>query len=429
MAALLSHAKIQIGSDRPASVVVIQRRSPTSAWKVQAINAGKSVIGGIEPELDIIVAESVAAGLLSASHDYGEASNADVILICVQTDKKGLGPDYGPLMESLEDLCGALKNKPAGSRPLVVFESTLAPSSMATLIKDNFATFGLIDGRDILLGNSPNRVMPGRLVERVRSPTKSWAASPQQAAQKIKLLYGHIVTEGTLHVTNSFSAEIIKTLENAYRDVRIAYSTEIVRYCDEHDIDFYAVRDEVNAACGQSDAASNDPDAVPSGGLLVPTIGVGGHCLPKDGILLLWRQIESQADMSNSLILESRKINDESPAGTIRLAERSFGALDGASIALLGAAYRFNSEDTRNAPTLPLARLLLDKKCAVSIHDPFVKPGDQNLMKFGLRDHFSNDLDRSLSSADYIIFCTAHRAYAGQAGRIFAAPGQAQGRR
>ena len=427
MAALLAHARIKIGSNKPATVVVLQRSSPTSAWKVASINAGKSVIGGIEPELDKIVAESVAAGLLSASHDYGEASNADVILICVQTDKKGFGPDYGPLMESLESLCGALKSKPENSRPLIVFESTLAPSSMATVIKDHFARFGLIDGRDILLGNSPNRVMPGRLVERVRASDKVVGGLSEEAARKIKLLYSNIVTEGTLHVTNSFSAEIIKTLENAYRDVRIAFSTEIVRYCDEHDIDFYAVRDAVNTKCNQSDSASNDPNAVPSGGLLVPTIGVGGHCLPKDGILLLWRQIESKADMSNSLILQSRKINDESPAQTIRLAERCFGALDGAAVALLGAAYRFNSEDTRNSPTLPLARLLLDKQYVVSIHDPFVKPGDQNLAKFGLRDHFSNDLDKSVASAGYIIFCTAHRAYAEQVKHILAASGRLKG--
>jgi UDP-N-acetyl-D-mannosaminuronic acid dehydrogenase len=427
MAALLAHAKIRIGSNNPATVVVIQRQSPTSAWKVATINAGKSVIGGIEPDLDRIVSESVADRVLSASHDYSQVSDADVILICVQTDKKGMGPDYGPLMECLESIAAALLKRPAASRPLIIFESTLAPSSMATVIKDHFARFGLIDGRDILLGNSPNRVMPGRLVERVRGSDKVVGGLCAEAVQKIKLLYSHIVTAGALHVTNSFSAEIIKTLENAYRDARIAFSTEIVRYCDEHDIDFYAVRDAVNARCGQSDSASKDPNAVPSGGLLVPTIGVGGHCLPKDGILLLWRQIESGADMSNSLILQSRKINDESPAETIRCAERRFGSLNGATVTLLGAAYRFNSEDTRNSPTLPLARLLLDKGCAVSIHDPYVKPDDQNIRKFDLRGNFSNDLTKSLVSADYIIFCTAHRIYAEKAAQIIAASDRLKG--
>jgi UDP-glucose 6-dehydrogenase len=67
----------------------------------------------------------------------------------------------------------------------------------------------------------------------------------------------------------------------------------------------------------------------------------------KDGILLWWRRIESKAETKNSLILKSRIINDESPAETIHLFERNFGKIDGKNIAILGAAYRFNSEDTR----------------------------------------------------------------------------------
>ena len=167
MAALLANARIKEGSDTPAKVVVLQRNSRTSGWKVPAINAGKSVIGGIEPALDDIVRETVKEGILSASHEYEAASDADLILVSVQTDKKGFGPDYGPLFEALEGLALALKKKPAGNIPIVCFESTLAPSSMATVIKDHFAKHGLIEGKDILLGNSPNRVMPGRLVERV----------------------------------------------------------------------------------------------------------------------------------------------------------------------------------------------------------------------------------------------------------------------
>ncbi len=96
--------------------------------------------------------------------------------------------------------------------------------------------------------------------------------------------------------TNSLTAEIVKTLENAYRNVRIAYAAEVARYCDAHDVDFFALRDKVNAAMSRGDDASADPRAVPSGALLVPTVGVGGHCLPKDGILLWWRAIEANED-------------------------------------------------------------------------------------------------------------------------------------
>jgi UDP-N-acetyl-D-mannosaminuronic acid dehydrogenase len=411
MAALLANARVHIGTDTPAKVVVVQRNSPTSGWKVDAINSGRSVIGGIEPDLDRIVNETVKEGLLCASHGYADLADADVILVCIQTDKNGLGPDYGPMFEGLHGVARALQKKPADKVPLIVFESTLAPSSMMTVFKEHFLKYDLREGRDILLGNSPNRVMPGRLVERVADSDKLIGGLSPMTPHLIERLYRHVVTKGKLLLTNSLTAEIVKTLENAYRDVRIAYSTEAVRYCDAHDIDYYRLRDEVNGLLSQQDQATSDPNAVPSGGLLIPTIGVGGHCLPKDGILMLWRMLERNLENSSSLILESRKINDESPAETIRLAEKHFGSLDGKTIALMGTAYRFNSEDTRNSPTLPLANLLLGKGCRVMMHDPYVKPSDQKLKLFNLQDHFTRDAQKALEDAEIAIFCTAHREY------------------
>ncbi len=427
MAALLAHARIREGSAEPATVTVIQRNSATSGWKVGAINSGRSPIGGIEPDLDRVVAESVAAGLLSASHDYQAARDADVILVCTQTDKRGLAPDYGPLFEALEGIAAELVRRPEGNVPLVIFESTLAPSSMATLIRELFARHGLVEGRDVLLGNSPNRVMPGRLVERVASSDKIVAGLHPDTPGLIQRLYRRIVTAGTLHPANSMTAEVVKTLENAYRDVRIAYAAEVARFCDQQDIDFFALREQVNEAVRQSDAAGADPNAVPSGGLLVPTVGVGGHCLPKDGILLWWRALEAKQSTARSLILEARRINDASPAATLALAERAFGPLNGRAVALLGAAYRFNSEDTRNSPTLVLARLLLNQGTRVTIHDPYVYPTDQNLQRGGLADLFTRDLDEAVAPADVLIMCTAHRVYLDQRPALLGAARRAEG--
>jgi UDP-N-acetyl-D-mannosaminuronic acid dehydrogenase len=411
MAALLAHARIREGGIEPATVLVVQRNSPTSGWKVDAINSGKSPIGGVEPALDSIVAESVEEGLLSASYDYADLADADMILICTQTDKNGFAPEYGPLFEALEGIAKALQKKPAGNVPVVVFESTLAPSSMLTVVRPLFAKYGLHDGRDILLGNSPNRVMPGRLVERVARADKLAGGLHPGTPELIARLYARIVTGGVVYRTNSLTAEIVKTLENAYRDVRIAYAAEVARYCDAHDIDFFALRDKVNQAVARDDDASADPRAVPSGALLVPTVGVGGHCLPKDGILLWWRAIEANEDTSKSLILASRKINDESPAATLALAERRFGSLEGKRVALLGVAYRFDSEDTRNSPTLVLAQALLDRGALVVLHDPHVHERDQNLAKTKLTSRFTTDLDVALKNADVIFLCTAHGFY------------------
>ncbi|MFB6318221.1 nucleotide sugar dehydrogenase [Saccharicrinis sp. FJH54] len=411
MAALLANAKIKIGTDTPAKVVVIQRNSKNSGWKVDAINSGKSVIGGIEPGLNDIVEKSVKEGILSASYDFNDIADADMILVSIQTDKKGLEPDYGPMFGGLTSLAEALQNKPAHKKPIIVFESTLAPSSMMTVMKDHFAKFGLIEGKDILLGNSPNRVMPGRLVERVAASDKLIGGLQPETPQMIKKVYSHIVKNGTLFTTNSLTAEIEKTLENAYRDVRIAFSAEMVRYCDNHNIDFFRLRDSINERLSQSDNATTDPNAVPSGGLLIPMIGVGGHCLPKDGILLWWRKIEKEQNTTNSLIVGSRAINDEAPLKSIELAERTFGSLDNKKIALLGAAYRFNSEDTRNSPSLELAKLLIEKGCDVTIHDPFVKPEDQNIMKYGFESIFTNDLNAALKNTEFTFLCTSHKYY------------------
>lgn len=411
MASMLAHARIKIGTDQPAKVIVIQRDSDNSGWKVNAINNGRSVIGGIEPDLDSITNQAVNAGILSASSDFSVLSDADVVLVSVQTDKKGLEPDYGPMFGALEKLGEALKNKPASKIPLIIFESTLAPTTMDTLFREHFKKYGLEEGKDILLGNSPNRVMPGRLVERIRESDKLAGGLHPETPKLISKLYKHIVTNAEIFETNSLTAEIVKTLENAYRDVRIAFSTEIVRYCDENNIDFYKVREKVNSMLAQSDNATSDPNAVPTGGLLIPMLGVGGHCLPKDGILLWWRNIQKGSDTSSSLILTSRFINDESPSHTFIQSEKAFGSLRNKKIALLGVAYRFNSEDTRNSPTLTLANYLKDNKVSYIMHDPYVKSDDQNITKYNQQDFFTQDINKALEFADYVFICSAHKEY------------------
>src|SRR5690606_406400 len=174
----------------------------------------------------------------------------------------------------------------------------------------------------------------------------------------------------------------------------------------------YAVREEANRLLEQTDGASGSATTVPSGAVLVPTVGVGGHCLPKDGILLWWRRHESGADTRHSLILQSRIINDESPAQTVRLAEQRLGSLAGRRVALMGTAYRFDSEDTRNSPTLVLARQLQRAWASVILHDPYVKPDDRNLRGAGLEGVFTNDAAQALSQASLAIFCVGHGVYA-----------------
>ena len=411
MAALLADARPRIGQDEPATVLVVQRNSKTSGWKVAAIREGRPVIGGVEPGLDDVAREAVKAGLLDATHDVADAADADVILVCIQTDKDGVGPDYGPMYGGLDGLARALLDRPAGNVPLVIIDSTLAPSSMATVIKERFERVGLQEGRDVLLANSPNRVMPGRLVERIRASDKLVAGLHPAAPGMVSRLYAHIVTEARLLETNSLTAEVVKTFENAYRDVRIAFAHEILRECDARGVDFFALRDRVNERIGQTDEASADAVKVPTGGVLVPTIGVGGHCLPKDGVLLWWRYRDLGGVPDDSLILTARVLNDEAPGYAADRLEAAAGPVAGRRVALLGVAYRGDSEDTRNSPTLQLAARLLERGADVVLHDPYVRRGDQNLLRTDLNERYTRDRAAALAQAHAVVLCAPHRVY------------------
>jgi UDP-N-acetyl-D-mannosaminuronic acid dehydrogenase len=411
MAALLADARVTDGAPSPAVVVVLQRNSPSSGWKVDAINAGISPIGGVEPDLTAIVQRSVAGGTLSATHDPATVRDADVILFSVQTDKKANAPDYGPLLEAVDGVIAELQHREAGFTPLIIFESTLAPSTLATVMRPRFLAAGLEDGRDIFLAHSPNRVMPGRLVERVVNSDKLVAGLTPDATRLTARLYRHIVRSGALLETNAVTAEMAKTLENAYRDVRIALAAELAGYCDSQDVDFFALRDAVNAELADRDDASHSPFAIPTGALLVPMIGVGGHCLPKDGILLWWRALEMGGALPPSTILTSRAINDAGPARVMHRHAVQIAGLTGRTVAILGTAYRGDAEDTRNAPGIALAQLLQSHGCSVRLHDPHVRPDDPNLRAQGMDRIFSADLTKTLDGADGVVLATPHVAY------------------
>ena len=405
-AALLANAELWAPNGAPTGVVVVQRASSASGWKVGAINAGRSPIGSLEPSLDELVAQGAGSGRLRATTEFRDIRDADLVIVCVQSDHRGMGPDYAALAEALHGVAGAIQQRGVETLPLVVIEATLAPSTMHTMVRDLFAEHGLVDGRDLLLANSAGRAISGRSVEGLVSGDRVIGALSPHAAQRAAAVYGRIV-RGALHCTNSMTAEVVKTLENAVRDVRIAYAAEVARYCDATDIDFFALRRRVNARLAQERAAS----AALDDGLLLPTVGVGGRGLPMAAVHLWWRAREAGVNPADSLVLEARRINDESPAQVLALAERCSGPVRGRSIALLGVAYRADSADARRSPTLALARLLLERGAEVSLHDPHVNAADQHLMRAGLTGRFHRDPADALASAEVVIVCVAHREY------------------
>lgn len=410
LTALLASTRGNDGSP-PPRVVAVQRRSPTSGWKVDAINAGRSPVRGSEPGLERLVAHAVAGGTLTATHDPASCADADVIVIAVQTERVGLKPDYALLIDAIDNVARAVRNRPVATRPLIVVESTIAPSTMQSIVRPRFASHHLFDGQDILLVHSPSRVMQGRVLEQVATTDRLVGGLHPEAPVLAASLYRRIVTRGRVLATSGLTTEIVRTLENAARDVRIAFATEIARYCDRIDVDFNTLRDQVNDVLGWRDDASWDGAAVPTGALLVPTVGVGGHCLPRDGIYLWWRALEAGHPSRNSLFLAARSVNDASPAATVRLARLDLGPINERRVAVLGASFRADTSDSRNSPSLVLANLLRDSGATVSLHDPYVAGTDTHIVQHGLADSLTDDIERALDGATLVFLASAHRAY------------------
>ena len=419
IAALLAYARIRIGHEDPAHVVVVQRGPDALGGQTAVINDGRSPIGGIEPGLDSIIRTVVADGLLSATDDITVLRDADVILVCVPSDPAA---DADPLYAALYAVSREVAQRTNRVPPLVVIEATLAPTALQSVVAEVFRAAGLEEGHNVHLGYSPHRVMPGRLMERVASSDKLVAGLTAETTSRMSQLYHQVVTRGTVYRTNPLTAELVKTLENAYRDVRIALATEVARYCDERDIDFYKLREWLNGELLQKDIASFQPTAVPRGALLIPTLGVGGHALPRDS-RLLWaqaRELTTAAD--DSLILEARRINDESPLLVKALIERALGRLEERTICLLGTAYKSNSDDTKNSPTFVLARALRAAGANVKLHDPYVRRTAVTAASPEiLEGESTTDLDEALDGAELAVVCVAHRDYVEGVGSILLA--------
>jgi len=202
------------------------------------------------------------------------------------------------------------------------------------------------------------------------------------------------------------TAEIAKTVENAYRDVQIAFANEVAVVCESLGVDIYDVRKFVNGL--PNDQSS--PGANPFRNMHFPGAGVGGHCLPKDTWLLMHGLKEygvAKEIAPVSIMIDARTMNDWMPAHMIELLQSALreAGLEAfkSSVCVLGYAFLENSDDERNSPTKALIKELAEKKIKFVVHDPYVeKTPDCQIEK---------DLDATISGKDALIVMTKHDQY------------------
>ncbi|HNT75192.1 MAG TPA: nucleotide sugar dehydrogenase [Anaerolineae bacterium] len=338
------------------------------AARVEKINQGISPIEGDEPGLAEMLQEVVAAQKLRAATDYQELQACDVILISVETPVSGdHKPRYAALKHALRDLGAALQ-----PGVLVIVESTIAPGTIAHTVKPLLErSSGKQVNRDFFLGHCPERVMPGRLLANLRSVSRVCGGETPETATTMVALYRHVV-QAELDPTDCVTAELVKTTENAYRDVNIAFANEVALICEAVGGDVWKVRELVNKSPGRA--------------MLYPGAGVGGHCITKDPWLLAY---EAWNKIPIRLIPAARAVNDGMPLHILQLLEETLEIagkeLEETRILVLGYAYLEDSDDTRNSPSEVLVTWLREWGAEVVVHDPFVPEyqGDARAMAQG----------------------------------------------
>jgi UDP-N-acetyl-D-mannosaminuronic acid dehydrogenase len=305
---------------------------------VETINRGEIHIE--EVDLDGLVQGVVQRGLLSAST---QVAPADVFVIAVPTPFAKDGqhtPDISYVLAASEAVAKVLK-----PGDLVIIEST-SPVGTTAQVRDmiagrrpDLAVPGLTSGTpDIAIAYCPERVLPGRILEELTHNDRSIGGITPRCARKALAFYKRFV-RGTCVTTDAASAEMTKLVENAYRDVNIAFANELSIVADAMGLDVWEVIRLANRH--------------PRVNILQPGPGVGGHCIAVDPWFIV-----SSAPQETPLIRTARGVNDAKIRHAIERAAALVEANPQAKVACLGLAFKANIDDFRESPARLVAATL-----------------------------------------------------------------------
>ncbi len=307
-----------------------------------------------EPGLRTLVEAALKSGHLIITN---QPQPADAFLIAVPTpfheDRLG---EYNGERYKLADLSAVAAAAEAivphlRKGNLVVLESTSPPRTTVDLVAPILERSGLKAGTDFYLAYSPERVLPGQILRELIENARVIGGVTPESAQAGADLYS-IFVKGEIIQTDATTAEMVKLMENTYRDINIAIANEFSRLAERFGVDVWEAISLANRH--------------PRVKILSPGPGVGGHCISVDP----WFFVEAAPDLSR-LILAARQVNDSQPHFVFDLVQRTLGSLRGKKIAALGLAYKPDVDDLRESPAAEIVHLLQDAGAQVIAYEPF----------------------------------------------------------
>jgi len=324
----------------------------THGLRVVGVDVNTQVVttlrnGGLhihEPGLRTLVQAALGSGNLTIDQHPEEA---DAFIIAVPTPfKDEKKADLSYVTAAAEAIVPHLR---PGN--LVILESTSPPRTTVDRVAPILEKSGLKPGRDFHLAYSPERVLPGQILRELIENARVVGGIDQASAQAGRDLY-KIFVRGDIFLTTSTTAEMVKLMENTYRDVNIAIANEFSRLTERMGVDIWEATTLANLH--------------PRVNILRPGPGVGGHCISVDP----WFLVEAAPDIT-PLIRTARVVNDAQPHYVLELLRRALGSLSGVHVAVLGLAYKPNVDDLRESPAIDVARLLVDAGAEVIAYEPF----------------------------------------------------------
>jgi UDP-N-acetyl-D-glucosamine dehydrogenase len=353
--------------------------------RVARLTAGDSYVEDVP---DDVLAAALATGRYQASNDPACCDGFDVCVITVPT----------PLRDGLPDLTfieqGAATIGPyIRQGATVVLESTTYPGTTEELVVPILEReSGLRAGPDFAVGYSPERIDPGNPVWGLVNTPKVVSGIDARSLEAVQSFYDSIVDK-TFPVSGCKEAELTKLLENTFRHVNVALVNELAVFAADLGINVWEA----------IDAAGTKPFGFMQ---FTPGPGVGGHCLPIDPSYLSWR-VRRLLGQPFRFVELANDINDHMPDYVVQRVQVALNrrrlAVNGSRILLLGLAYKRNTSDDRESPSVAVTDRLLTLGAEVRASDPHVETGhvDRRVVRVPCSAE-------ELQAADIVVLLTDH---------------------
>ncbi len=359
------------------------------AAKIALLTEGR--VPFYEPGLEDLLQKEIASGRLTFSTDFNAIADADVHFICVGTPQQegSLAADLKYVDAALDAVAGVCK---PGS--LVVGKSTV-PVGTAARLRDRL----LKANPNVDLAWNPEFLREGFAVEDTLHPNRLVVGVTSDAAEaKLKEIYEKNLAENTPWVRADLpTSELVKVAANSFLATKISFINAMAEVCE-------AAGGDVTVL---AKAIGYDPRI--GSRFLQAGIGFGGGCLPKDIRAFMARASELGADQALEFLREIDSINLRARQRIIELVRKDLlDNLSGKKIAVLGAAFKPDSDDVRDSPALDIAAQIAAAGAVVTIHDPkAIEPAKKRFPALS----FSEDIEGALKDADLVLHLTEWKIY------------------